>query len=51
MKCFRLEYDSDYGVYRRAGWTIVWDGQIVAELEPWLIVAVFKAWRRVRAWS
>ena len=51
MKPFQLHYDRDYGALRRTGWTVVWDGMTVAEFERWLIVAVWRAWRNVRAFA
>lgn len=31
---FKLEYDTDYGMDHRHGWTTVIDGCVVAELCP-----------------
>ena len=49
MKNFRLEFDRDYGIDKRTGWSIVVNGCFVVQLEPWLIVAIWKGcrnWRR-----
>lgn len=46
---FALEWDRDYGILHRSGWTVKWDGHILAELERFLIVALWKAWRGSRA--
>lgn len=48
MKPFKIEYDTDYGIERRRGWSIVYDGIVFVELERWLVVALWKAWRRIR---
>lgn len=45
MKNFEIQFDRGYGIDKRTGWTVVVDGSVLAELEPWLIVAVFKAIR------
>jgi len=46
---FALEWDRDYGIGHRRGWTVKWNGSVLAELEPFLVVALWKAWRRRRA--
>jgi hypothetical protein len=48
IKKFRIEYDTDYGIDHRFGWTISINGFIWAELEPNLFVAMLKAYR---AWK
>ena len=48
MKSLRIDYDVDYGIDKRTGWSIHWDRLCVVQLEPWFVVAVFKAWRQVR---
>jgi len=50
----RIEYDRNYGIDRRTGWTIVYDGSVLVELEPWLIAAIWKSlprWRRIARWN
>ena len=39
---FGLEYDHDYGMNHRRGWTYLWRGSVIIQLEPskW---KVFKA--------
>lgn len=52
MKQFSIEFNRDYGIDRRTGWTVTWDGCVLSQLQPWLIVAVWKAiayeWRMRR---
>ena len=43
-----IEWDRDYGVDRRSGWTVKVNGCVLAQLERWLAVALWKAWRRRR---
>lgn len=39
---FELQYDTDYGVDNRSGWSVVWDGSFESELEPSLFQALKK---------
>jgi hypothetical protein len=48
IKNFSIEYDTDYGIDHRFGWTISVNGWILSQLEPNLIVALFKAYRSWR---
>jgi hypothetical protein len=50
-KSFAIEWDTDYGIDRRSGWSIIHDGIVVVELEPWLVVAIVKAFVRWRRWG
>ena len=45
---FSLQWDRDYGFYGSRGWSVVWNGCFVVQLEPWLLVALFKFFRNVR---
>jgi hypothetical protein len=47
MTNFSLEWDRDYGLLRRTGWSIIWNGHVVVELEPWFVVAIAKAFREI----
>lgn len=40
-----IEHDRNYGCEHRTGWSIVWNGHYLVQLEPWLIVAIWKAIR------
>lgn len=46
-----LEYDRDYGIDRRNGWSIVCSGRVLANIEPWLVAAIWKAWQNWRLWE
>jgi len=46
MKSLRLEWDREYGIDKRRGWTITYDGCVLVQLERFLMVAIWKAWRR-----
>lgn len=37
---FKVEFNSSYGIDKRTGWTITWNGCVLVQLEPWLIVAI-----------
>lgn len=42
-----LEYNRNYGIDKRSGWTFVMNGGVEFQFEPWLIVALCRAfWRR-----
>jgi len=45
---FEIEWERTCGVFRRGGWSIRRKGIYLAAFEPWLVVAVVKAWRRRR---
>jgi len=42
---FKLEWDKNYGIARRKGWTVVVNGLTLVELEPNPIKALWQAWR------
>ncbi|MFA6959943.1 MAG: hypothetical protein WC205_04230 [Opitutaceae bacterium] len=43
----KLERDENYGCLKRTGWSFAVDGSYAAELEPWLLVALWKGARRI----
>jgi hypothetical protein len=43
MKSFRLDFDRDYGIDRRTGWSISVNGGCLVMFERSLIVALFRA--------
>lgn len=43
MKQFSVEWNTDYGVLNREGWTVVIDGITAVSLEPSLLTAIQKA--------
>ena len=45
MKSLKIDFDRDYGVDNRTGWSIAIDGRFAVSFERWLIVALWKAWR------
>ena len=47
MKQFSIDFDRDYGVSKRTGWSITEDGTCLVELEKHLILALIK-WIRKR---
>jgi hypothetical protein len=51
MRSFDLQWDRDYGIDHRKGWTVVIDGSVCSELEPWLVVAMWKGFRTWRRWK
>lgn len=51
LKNVSVEYDTDYGVDKRSGWSICVNGSFTAELEPSLIRAIWQTVRRVRQWE
>jgi hypothetical protein len=40
-----LQYNKDYGVDHRYGWSIAWVGHFLVDLERFLVVAIWKAAR------
>lgn len=48
---FRLEYDSDYGVDHRSGWSVTVDGSVAAELMATPEAALKQAVERVAQWD
>jgi hypothetical protein len=45
-KSLTIEFDRDYGIDKRTGWSIKVDGRVVVELERFLLMALIKAVRR-----
>lgn len=49
---FSLTYDTNYGIDHRTGWSVCLNGSYQAQVEPWLVVAIWKAlkgwWRHER---
>ena len=43
MKSLRLQWDKDYGVATRTGWSICVNGSVVCAFEPSLISALARA--------
>ena len=46
-----IQFDRDYGIVNRTGWSVAWRGSFAVQLERWLVVGLFKAWRSVRTWE
>lgn len=44
----RLDYDHEYGIQQRSGWSVALDGHYVVQLEPSLLRALWVAWRYTR---
>lgn len=42
-----VQYDRNYGIDRRSGWSVAWRGSYVSQLEPSLLVAL---WRLKNIW-
>lgn len=38
-----IHYDTEYGIDKRTGWSIAWDGCFIVEFEKHLIIAIYKA--------
>lgn len=49
MKSLRIDWDTNYGIDHREGWSIHYDGSCLVALEKWFVVALFKAWREWRS--
>lgn len=45
---YELEFDRDYGCDKRTGWTVIYDGSVVIELEPSLFKAIVKGVRGIK---
>ncbi len=43
MKHFALEWDKNYGINQRTGWSVIVNGSVCSPLEKWLVVAIAKA--------
>jgi len=42
---WQLNWDRDYGMDKRTGWSIALEGVLVCEFERFLLVALWKSWR------
>ena len=42
MRSFKLEWDRNYGIDERSGWSIVIDGAVLSDIEKYLVVALMK---------
>jgi len=51
MRSFSLEFDRDYGMHKRTGWTVVMDGCVCSELERNILISLRKAYIRRWAWE
>lgn len=40
---FKIQWDRNYGIAKRQGWSISLDGFYLVSLERWFIIAVVKA--------
>jgi hypothetical protein len=48
MRNLKVTYDRDYGIDRRRGWSVSYDGICLVEFRPTLLGALWKAWRKWR---
>ncbi len=46
IKNLKIEFDRNYGIDKRTGWSIVINGSFMAELEKYLFIAVIKTFYR-----
>jgi hypothetical protein len=51
MRSILIEYDKNYGFNKRAGYSMAIDGSYVSEFEKYLIVAIFKGFKRWLKWD
>ena len=47
MNNFAIHWDSEYGIFKKRGWSISWRGHFILEFERFLLVALWKAWRMI----
>ena len=47
----KIEYDIDFGVDKRCGWSIAINGSYVVSLNKWLIIALIKALWAYQWWE
>lgn len=50
-KFIKIQFDRDYGIDKRTGWSIVVFGRVESQLEPNLFVAIAKAVRSLSLWD
>lgn len=48
MKPFRLDYDPDYGIDHRTGWTVHYDGCVLVQFAKGPLRALWRAWWKWR---
>lgn len=48
MKQFSLQWDKDYGLLKKTGWTVTVDGLVIVHLKKSLLAALVLTWWRVR---
>lgn len=48
MKPFRLDYDPDYGIDHRSGWTVHYDGCVLVQFARGPLRALWRAWWKWR---
>ena len=50
LRMFKLgiDYDKNYGIDKRKGWTVIWDGHVLKCLEKHLIPALVGAFKANR---
>ncbi|MBN9393077.1 MAG: hypothetical protein J0I20_33905 [Chloroflexi bacterium] len=46
---YGLDYDTNYGMNKRTGWSFTWNGSYFTELEKSLIKAVWVGFKKSRA--
>jgi hypothetical protein len=48
MRSLQIDYDTDYGIDHRSGWSVHINGICYVELVPHLLPALWVAWRMYR---
>lgn len=51
LRNVEIDYDNNYGVFGLTGWSVAVNGCYVAELERFLVVALWKAYFKWRRWE
>lgn len=51
LKSFRLEYDSDYGIDHRSGWSVVVEGSVVVQFADNPEIALRQAVEEISQWE
>jgi len=46
INALRIDFDTDYGIDHRKGWTIIVNGMVIVQFRRTLIGALFVTWRR-----
>ena len=47
---YELQYDVDYGVDDRFGWSLAYNGSFAVELKPSLLWCLWNGWWDIRDW-